>query len=218
MRLRSKTPAAELLSFSSKPLIISAISMLVLALGCQRDEVTHYRVPKESVAPAGMPSAPAGMPPPGMGAPGDVPPPPRPTGQGALKWTLPKGWTEGEAGGMRYATLKPPIQGKVEASVVVLPGAAGGELSNVNRWRGQIGLGPLDEKALAVARKTVKSKAGMVSVFDFTSEGQTKTRMVAGLISTSDGNSWFLKLVGDAAPVGKAEPDFMRIIGSLHLD
>ena len=119
---------------------------------------------------------------------------------------------------MRYATLKPPIQGKVEATVVVLPGVAGGELSNVNRWRGQIGLGPIDEKALAAARKPVKSKAGTVSVFDFTSDGQAKTRMVAGLLSTNDGNTWFLKLVGDAAPVGKAEPDFMRIIGSLHLD
>ncbi len=119
---------------------------------------------------------------------------------------------------MRYATLKPPVQGKVEATVVVLPGTAGGELSNVNRWRGQIGLGPIDEQALAAARKSVKSKAGAVSVFDFTSEGQTKTRMVAGLISTSDGNTWFLKLAGDVVPVGKAEPDFMRIIGSLHLD
>ena len=218
MRLRSKTPAAEHLSITSKPMIISAISMLALALGCQREEATRYRIPKEAAAPAGMPSAPTGMPPPGMGAPGDVPPPPRPTGQGALKWTLPKGWTEGEAGNMRFATLNPPIQGKVEASVVVLPGAAGGDLSNVNRWRGQIGLGPIDEKTLAAARKAVKSKAGMVSVFDFTSEGQTKTRMVVGLISTSDGNTWFLKLVGDAAPVGKAEPDFMRIIGSLHLD
>lgn len=160
------------------------------------------------------------MPPPGMGAPGtgDVPPPPQPTRQGALKWTLPKGWTEGEAGGMRFATLKPPYPGKVEATVVVLPGAAGGELSNVNRWRGQIGLGPIDEKALATLRKPVASKAGTVSVFDFTSEGQAKTRMVAGLISTSDGNTWFLKLVGDAEPVGKAAPDFMRFIGSLHLD
>ncbi len=218
MRLRSITPAAALLSLTRKPLIISTVPMLLLAIGCRRDEATRYRVPKEAAAPAGMPAASAALPPPGMGAPGDVPTPPRPTGQGALKWTLPQGWTEGEAGGMRYATLKPPVQGKVEATVVVLPGVAGGELSNVNRWRGQIGLGPIDEKALAAARKPIKSKAGAVSVFDFTSEGQAKTRMVAGLISTSDGNTWFLKLVGDAVPVAKAEPDFMRIIGSLHLD
>lgn len=161
-----------------------------------------------------------GMPPGANPAPanGELPPPPRPTGQGALKWTLPKGWTEGEAGGMRYATLKPSVPGKVEATVVVLPGPAGGELSNVNRWRGQIGLGPLDEKALAPQRKTVNSKAGAISVFDFTSEGQAKSRMVAGLLSTPDGNTWFLKLTGDAEPVAKAKPDFMRFLGSLRLD
>ncbi len=202
-----------------RPVTLAAVPVLLLALGCQADKVTHYRVPKEAAASAGLSSEPAALPPPDMGEPsGDMPAPPKPTGQGALKWTLPKGWTEGEAGGMRFATLKPPVPGKIEASVVVLPGPAGGELPNVNRWRGQIGLGPLDEQALATARKTVQSKAGVVSVFDFTSEGQTKTRMVAGLIATSDGNTWFLKLVGDAGPVGKAEPDFMRLMGSIHLD
>ena len=83
-----------------------------------------------------------------MPARASCPPPPRPTGQGALKWALPKGWTETPGSGMRYATLTPPGAGKVEMSVVVLPGAAGGELANVNRWRGQIGLPPLDEAAL----------------------------------------------------------------------
>lgn len=218
MRLRSINFATEFQFKTVQPVIFSVIPMLLLTLGCGRDEATHYRVPKETAVPVGQPSAPAGMPPPGMGAPGEVPTPPHPTGQGALKWTLPKGWTEGTADGMRFATLKPPIQGKVEASVVVLPGTAGGELSNVNRWRGQIGLAPIDELALTAARKAIKSKAGTVSVFDFTSAGQTKSRMVVGLISTSDGNTWFLKLVGDAEPVGKAEPDFVRFIGSLHLD
>ena len=102
--------------------------------------------------------------------------------------------------------------------MVVLPGAAGGELANVNRWRGQIGLGPIDEAALAAARVVVKTKAGALNVYDFTSDGQTKSRMVAGLISTPDGNTWFLKLTGDADPVAKAKPDFMRILGSLSLD
>lgn len=199
-------------------LVIPVLAFLASASGCQREEVSHYTVPKEAAAPAS--TLPPSGEPSGMGdmAGGEMPAPPKPAGGGALKWTLPKGWTEGEAGGMRFATLKPPIAGKVEVSVVMLAGAGGGELSNVNRWRGQIGLSPIDEKALASARKPVQSKAGTVAVFDFTSEGQAKSRMVAGLISTPDGNTWFLKLSGDAEPVGKAQPDFMRFIGSLHLD
>ncbi|WP_243316199.1 hypothetical protein [Geothrix paludis] len=209
------------MSFISKASLLAGAGLLTLAaLGCNRDQVSHYRVPKESAAGRldgtgqEAPSGPMGMPP----ADGGMPAPPRPSGQGSLKWSLPQGWSEVPGEGMRFATFKSPVAGKNEATVVVLPGAAGGELANVNRWRGQIGLGPIDEAALAAARKVVKTKAGALNVYDFTSEGQTKSRMVAGLISTPDGNTWFLKLTGDADPVAKAKPDFMRILESLRLD
>jgi hypothetical protein len=148
---------------------------------------------------------------------GEVPAPPRPAGGSALRWTLPKGWTESVAGGMRYATLKPAAAGKIDVSVVVLPGPAGGELANVNRWRGQIGLPALDEAALAGARKTLTTKAGPVTVYDFSSDGQAQTRLVAGLAS-AEGNTWFVKMVGDAAPVGAARPEFIRLLESLRFD
>lgn len=221
------------------PLAVSA--GLLLSPGCGRDRVSHASV--ANGAPAGAPAmdsahgAPMAMPPGSMpqgamppgsmpqgampqGAMpgGQLPPPPRPTGPGALKWSVPKGWTETQGSGMRYATLTPPGPGKVEMSVVVLPGAAGGELANVNRWRGQIGLPPLDDAALGQARKAVKSKVGPVSVYDFTSQGETKSRMVTGLLATPDGSTWFFKLMGDADPVGKAKPAFVNYLETLHLD
>jgi hypothetical protein len=101
--------------------------------------------------------------------------------------------------------------------VVVLPGPAGGELANVNRWRGQIGLPATDEASLARARTTVQSKAGTVNVYDFTSEGTKKSRLVAGSLLI-DGSSWFVKLTGDAEPVAAARADFLRILESLRLD
>jgi hypothetical protein len=119
---------------------------------------------------------------------------------------------------MRFATFKAPVPGKLEATVVVLPGPAGGELANVNRWRGQIGLPAMDEASLAKARAVVKTKAGALNVYDFTSDGQAKSRMVAGYISTPDGNTWFIKMTGDEAPVAKAKPEFMSILGSVRLD
>ena len=182
---------------------------IMIALGCSRDEVQTYRVAKEST-PA---SPPTGM---AMGqGMGELPPPPE---GGGLKWTLPKGWVEEKGGGMRFATLKAPVAGKVDISVVVLAGAAGGELANVNRWRGQIGLPPIDDKVLSAARTVVNAKVGTVAVFDFTSDGQTKTRMVTGLLSTPDGSTWFLKMMGDAAPVAQAKPEFLRLMESLRLD
>jgi hypothetical protein len=153
----------------------------------------------------------------GPGAAPGMPPPS--AAKGSLKWSLPKGWSEQPGGGtMRFATFKAPFAGKLEATVVVLPGQAGGELANVNRWRGQIGLPGFDQAGLTQARKVLKTKAGALNVYDFTSEGQAKSRMVAGYISTPDGNTWFLKMTGDADPVAKAKPDFMTILGSVRLD
>ena len=216
-------PRPRLTSLKTSFLIGSGL--LALALGCRSDEVAHFRVPKEApFTPSGPRPA---MPPQPMGertgetgngpsASPDMPPPPAP--KASLKWSLPKGWSELPGGGMRFATFKAPYPGKLEGTVVVLPGQAGGELANVNRWRGQIGLPPMDEPALAKARTSLKTKAGALNVYDFTSEGQVRSRMIAGYISTPDGNTWFLKLTGDADPVAKAKPDFMTILGSVRLD
>jgi len=201
---------------ASRALALSLAALGFLFAGCRRDEVQHYRVakaPGSEAAPA-PDAAPTAAAPPGMA--GDVPPPPTPAA--GLKWTLPKGWEQAMSGGIRYATLKPPGAGKVDVSVVVLPGPAGGELANVNRWRGQIGLPPLDEKGLSAARKAVKSKAGAVALYDFTGEGQAKSRMVTGLLTGTDGNTWFVKMVGDEVPVAAARADLVRILETLRFD
>jgi hypothetical protein len=118
---------------------------------------------------------------------------------------------------MRYATLQVPVAGRIDASVVVLPGAAGGELANVNRWRQQIGLPPLEESALAKARTTVKAKAGPIKIYDFSSSGPAPTRVIAGL-TEARGNTWFVKMSGDASAVSAAQEDFMKLIGSLRFE
>jgi hypothetical protein len=170
--------------------------------GCSRDDVTHFRVPKETQL-AAAPSPSEG-------------PPARPSQRG-LRWTLPKGWTEAAGGSMRFATLKPPVAGKIDASVVVLPGPAGGELANVNRWRGQIGLPAIDDAALARARKTMKTQAGQLKVYDFSSEAAPRSRVLAGL-TESAGDTWFVKMTGDADAVGAARDDFMKLLGSLRFE
>jgi len=193
---------------------VAAVLALSLA-GCRRDEVTHYRVAKEAPGEAAV--RPAAMPMGGQGDPGDVAPPSAPEAANRLRWTLPGGWTQSLSGGMRYATLKPSTPGRIDVSVIVLPGPAGGELANVNRWRAQIGLPPIDEAALASARKTLQTKAGPVSVYDFRSEGKAKSRTVAGL-SSARGNTWFIKMAGEADAVGAAKPEFIRLLETLRFE
>jgi len=191
---------------------LTAGALLLALAGCGRDDVSRYRVPKQAVTQAGEATPGAGMP----GMAGSVPPPPDVSTTGELQWALPKGWTDSRTGGMRYATLKPTAAGKIDVSVTVFPGPAGGEIANVNRWRNQIGLPPVDEAALAKDRKALKSPAGSVAIFDYTSDGQTKTRLVAAILFAG-GNSWFVKMVGDAGPVAASRADFIRLLESLRL-
>jgi len=108
---------------------VAAFALLATA-GCQRDDVRHYRVPRSPQRRArtwrdgggGTAAPPAGGP---VMDPSAVPAPP--AGAGGVSWKLPKGWTETRAGGMRFATLVPATPGKLDVSVVVLPGPAGGE-------------------------------------------------------------------------------------------
>jgi hypothetical protein len=186
----------------------SVAALLFSAAACRRDDaITHLRAAKapEATAARTMPASPSA-----------TDGPPRQAPASGLRWTLPKGWTQKEAGGMRYATLRPPAE-QVDVSVVVFPGAAGGELANVNRWRGQLGLPVIDETALASARKTVRTRVGPFAIYDLSSEGEKKSRLIAAL-AVVGGNTWFLKMVGDASAVGASLADLMRLVEGLRAD
>lgn len=176
------------------------IFALLAPAACREDRIETRRVPKEESAPllAGGDAAPAAR--------------RRP------HWTAPKGWTERPGDGLRAATFAlPQDAGKAEVTVIALPGDVGGELANVNRWRGQISLPPLTEAQLDGARERVRCALGPVWMYDFTGAGDKKTRIVAGMIQVS-GTTWFFKLMGDARAVGAAKPAFVKLLESLKSD
>src|SRR2546430_2770680 len=67
-----------------------------------------------------------------------------------LKWEAPERWKEVPPSSMRYASFSAPAEdgGKIDISVVTFPGDGGTDADNVNRWRRQIGLAPLDPSAV----------------------------------------------------------------------
>ena len=141
--------------------------------------------------------------------------PERPQG---LHWTAPAGWKEIPGNGMRVASFElPKTEGKAEVTVVALPGDVGGELANVNRWRGQLALPPMTEEEIPAARSSVDTRLGAVSIYDFTGTGEKKTRLVAGMIQVS-GTMWFFKLMGDEKAVAAAKPAFLKLLEGLKND
>lgn len=183
------------------------LALALLAGACREEGVTRVRVPKEEATSAPVAAMPGAMP--ALEAPAE-----RPRG---LAWTLPSGWKELPGNGIRLATFTPPGRLKTEATVVALPGESGGELANVNRWRGQISLPPVDEAGMKSARTTVATKAGPAAVYDFTSAGAVRTRLIAAAINVR-GTTWFFKLMGEADATETARPGFLTIIKGLKLD
>jgi hypothetical protein len=184
-------------------------TLLLTALfftACRREEVTHFRIEKSPRAAPAQAQEPAGMPP------GMEPAKPATT----LTWELPAGWTQAVAGGMRYATLK-RTGSEVDVSVVVLPGTAGGELANVNRWRGQLGVAPLTDATAKAARSLVQTKTGPFALYDFQSDGSKPSRMIAAR-AVFEGNSWFFKMLGEPGAVGTARKVFIQVVESLHVE
>jgi hypothetical protein len=128
------------------------LALSLFATGCQKEEVTAYRIPKETPPPhahgqaQGAPAAPAAAP--GTGAAGagaDMASTPVATASGAnLQWTAPAHWAVKSGSAMRKGSYAIRHEaGEADLSITAFPGDTGGLLANLNRWRGQIGLAPL---------------------------------------------------------------------------
>ena len=181
------------------PAVKTVLPLFIAALltACQKDPIEVRRAPKEDAPSVEMTAS------------------SRPKG---LAWTAPSGWKELAGNGMRVASFElPKGPGKAEATVVALPGDVGGELANVNRWRGQLALPPIGEADLPAARTRVASRLGSVSLYDFTGAGEKKTRLVAGMIQVA-GTTWFFKLMGEEKAVEAARPAFLTFLKGLKKD
>jgi len=126
--------------------------------------------------------------------------------------TAPSDWQQQSPAPMQTAkfTVAEPSGGQAEITVVMLPGDAGGTLANVNRWRQQIGLGPVSEGQLAQLVSPLEVPGAKGLQVDMTAD-KTKRRMVAAMVSRG-AETWFYKLVGDEAVVGKQQASFLRFV------
>ena len=188
------------------------LALLALPLaGCGNDDVKVYKVAKpDDAAPAAPAAAQSGGP--------------------QLKWSLPDGWTTKPAGEMRLASFSAPGKNgnAVDISVVPLPGMAGGDLNNVNRWRGQVGLDPISEADLPKQGQPVAVGDSQAVLYDLsgtpaaaggmgaiTTGADGKGRILAVGLHRED-MMWFFKATGDDDSVGLQKDNFISFLKSLQ--
>jgi hypothetical protein len=152
-----------------------------------------------------------------------TPSPLAPPEKAALHYEVPPGWQEQPLTAMRAASFKVTgANGKeADVSVVFLSGTAGGDLANVNRWRDQLKLGPIDEQTLAQSSEHVQANGHDFLVVDLVSAqpiGQppVQTRILGAILNEND-RSWFVKMTGEDALVAAQKNAFGGFLSSLSL-
>jgi hypothetical protein len=140
--------------------------------------------------------------------------PPPTTSAPPIRWTTPEGWTEVPPSSMRYASFSAPADdgGKIDISVVTFTGDGGSDADNVNRWRGQIGLAPVDANAVTSQVAPLKTEDMTFSTTDIAGD---KTRTIAAW-TRRDGRVWFFKATGPNAAIEKEKPKFVKFIESVR--
>ncbi|HEU6446877.1 MAG TPA: hypothetical protein VFV23_00380 [Verrucomicrobiae bacterium] len=207
------------------PKFIAAGFAASLLLGCHREEsqIQIYRVAKDA-APAMAMQASASMPdsslPPGHPdiSGGNAAAPATENASSPLTFTKPDGWTEVAPSEMRVASFKVNQNGKMaDVSVIPLPGMAGSDLANVNRWRGQVGLSPVSADELQKSAQSLEISGEPAQLYDIAGQNPASgdSTRILGVIQHHEGSEWFFKMTGDADLVEAQKPAFIQFLKSV---
>ena len=140
-----------------------------------------------------------------------------------LKYARPASWQEKPLSPMRLASFKAvaPNGKEADVSIVSLPGMAGGDLANVNRWREQVKLSPIDEDTLARSAEHIKANGHDYLLVDLVSDTplgeQNEKQRILGSILDENDRSWFVKMTGEAKAVASQKSAFTDFLRSLTI-
>jgi hypothetical protein len=143
-----------------------------------------------------------------IGMPAAPPQAPPPTAPAGLAWDLPAGWTQEPTRPMRLASFATPAGA---CGLFVFAGG-GDRLANVNRWRGQVGLEPVD--AAALERDLAADRNGFGDFHHLAVRGADKA-FLAALFPTPQGQC-FVKLEVAPAGLDAAREGFLAFCRSLR--
>ncbi len=108
-------------------------------------------------------------------------------------WVVPEGWVFDETPRqMRVATFMAPTEnGNQEVAVTRFPGRVGGELANINRWRGQLGLAPISEGELE--EKIERFSMDGYDGYQIRIESDSGAMLASAVFDESINQTWFVR-------------------------
>jgi hypothetical protein len=139
--------------------------------------------------------------------------------EGKPEWSIPPNWKETSPGQFLVAKFLISGTGEAQAAVNVSAssGNGGGLLMNVNRWRGQLGLGSATEEDLSKLATRIDLpgvKASLVEMSGTDARSGQEARMLAVMVPQSS-QTWFYKLMGTPAVVAQNKDAFLKFVQSV---
>jgi hypothetical protein len=207
------------------------IALTALLASCSKPEIQTYRVAKDPV-PAANTEAPHDHASAGKAAPAAPKPPPvSPANAGGnsmantavatasgpgLTWTAPSHWKAKPASAMRKGSFTITGDGgEADLAITAFPGDVGGELANLNRWRGQINLSPIQQSEFEAAVQRIEKNGLRMTIVDIAGEGAGAQRILGAMIPLG-GSTWFVKLgPGPAGLIAKEKPAFLAFLDTV---
>ena len=101
-------------------------------------------------------------------------------------------------------------------AITAFPGDVGGELANINRWRGQLGLPALSAADLPAVRTTVRTDDFEFVLVEFDNPAATPPTRMLGAFTAHEGNTWFFKLTGPDALVAAEKSAFVAFLHTVR--
>jgi hypothetical protein len=168
---------------------LSVAALCFVLASCSEDKIRTYRVTvvdsDETTSPAAPPAA-----------------------SGSIRWQAPADWKEEAPGQFQQARYR--LRPDCEVTVSALPGDAGGDAANVNRWRGQIGLPEVpDPQGERIELKALAARASLHEL-----RGESKGILAA--ILSHGGKTWFFKLTAPIAELASCKDEFVAFLTNIQ--
>lgn len=132
-----------------------------------------------------------------------------------LTWTAPAHWKAKPGSAMRKGSYAIAGDGgEADLAITAFPGDVGGDLANLNRWRGQLSLPPVGQAELEATRQTLERNQLKMTVVDLVGTGPGAQRILGAMIPHG-GATWFVKLMGPDALVAKERAAFTAFLDTI---
>ncbi|MCC6417998.1 MAG: hypothetical protein IT429_07080 [Gemmataceae bacterium] len=137
-----------------------------------------------------------------------------------LTYRMPDGWRPAPRKGLSVVTFEAGERARpADVTVTPLGGAAGGLVSNVNRWREQVGLQEVSAEQINKDARELEVSGAKAHVVEVVGPEKGGRRLaILAAVAPRQGTTWFFKMTGPAETVTTQRAAFEAFLRSVRFE